>query len=958
MSATRTSVIKGSLTPGWVHDVRIDIPVVFSVVPSTWIDVSWKDAIDLKYTTNQAPATINRTAVPIFEPAHGWRAMSYVDFLSTTYELAASDSAVRAMTYPAATARGSIMAAFNNQRAITSAELACMGTNSARATGDPFNRKTYAAADPDPIVHATDQSTFPGPNVSAVTNLDRLAYSNVDTNPEEQLTFRFKFPKVPSSQSAGPILNFYFCGVPSWPAHDAYEGTGFYCITLQGDGQCVLWEKQKTSNAWINRKTSFWALPSQVSGREHYITIKSDATDDGAGVYSATTISILCSTSAGDIGGSDTIPTGNNASRGWNNNFSYAIPRKQPTSGAQTTCKIRVDCRRDIMLAFYIADIKYYPSSSMWTSMFTLTAPPLNVGVNVSDIQIGFFGAFPTGTTTTVDLYWVDPATNALTACTPHGSLATNATYIQQNFYAVEGKQLYRAKVTTNTSSSGFKTPRVTRFTAVRNPVYKVSTPTFVSHEAANISITGQGRDPSTASCYMKIINPSGSLSRLQTRGRIPFDVKLYYDSTDRTKYSIIFRGRIMEAKFTKDFPPGFVGSGQAVVGTNNSARLFPASNTGHYTCRCLGEFASIQRRQAPKTYNFAVDPNASPPRPYLVSDVIRILLYASGYDTQQVDVPNYTDTYLLTQQGGDEYRLEVYSRTYPYMAWLAGQFLNAWLVFDENAQNGGTPSDLGCWRLKRAPKPNGSGKYRALAAFKSGQSDSADHGGSSIPTVLPGAFPLVSDGINTTPTLRPRAILKEFYETLVEPPEGNMVKVTGVGTVSTGGITSVSTKYALQQQAVNWKACDYGQNGTDHPLPDATYPDYTDGVPDIIYICDPALTTQDAVDWRCRRTYDLACHAKYWTIFAAPMVLVTDPDDTLQLRPRPLHFGDIVLIDGVQNVVNACHFQADMGDGSNAATFQNTIAIYECFQVPALTQAYDPSGSNQMYRTICSQPA
>ena len=951
--AIQNTVLGGSITPGWAHDVRIDIPVVFAVQPASWTDLSWDKMIDKKYTYSMAASD----SYPhiIYESNYGWRPEHYCDNLNVTYEQTASDTQQTSMTL-SDSGSGSSMIAYNNQRKYQAPEFAFIPTNTARAIGDVFYRKSIKAGDSNPINNGSDQASFPAPSTITPVPLDRIAVSTSNTNPEETLIFRFKLPGVSGSNTVGVILTYYFVGVPTWTEYDAYEGTGFYAVELSGDGRFRLVEKQSTTGNWITRANGFWSLPADVPGRDHYMSIKSDATDNGAGVYNATVINLLFRTDAGTIGGSQSLPTGNQASQGWSHSYPYNIVRRTPRTTAQSLNKVRLDCRRDCMPSVYFGSLKYYPTAYAYTPVFSLVAQPLNVGSNVSNYRIGFLGSFPSGTTATVELFWCDPTSNGtLTSCTAVSTTTVTGSYAYREFYVPEGKQFYRAKITSSSSSDGFKAPRVYRLLAVRDAISRVSTPTFVSAKANAISITGQGRDPASDSCSINITDPSGSLSRLKTRSMLPFDVKLYYDSTDRTKYSILFRGRICQAKFSKIWPKGYVGdSGPTSLASNNPDRQYPATDTGTYKMRCLGEFVSLKARKAPQTYDFSHDPSTG--RPYLVSDIIRILLLAAGYPATCVDVPNYT-VELLTQVGGDEYKLEVYSEIFPFINELAGQFLNAWFVFDTNASNGGT-GDLGCWRLKRAPVANSSGKYRALAAFTTAQSDSSNHSGSSIPSVLPGAFPLVSDGINSTPTLRPRAILRDFYETMVEPPEGNQVIVTGVGTATAGsGIIAIQQKIKLTQTAVNWKAVNFGQNGTDHPLPDPTYADYTDGTPNVIYICDPSLTTQDAVNWRCRRTYDLACHAKYWTIFAAPLVLVTDPDDSLQLRPRPLHFGDIVLINGVQNVVNSVQYEAQMGDGHNAATWQNTIAIYECYQVPALTPDQSYTGLDEIYRTIFSVP-
>jgi hypothetical protein len=162
-------------------------------------------------------------------------------------------------------------------------------------------------------------------------------------------------------------------------------------------------------------------------------------------------------------------------------------------------------------------------------------------------------------------------------------------------------------------------------------------------------------------------------------------------------------------------------------------------------------------------------------------------------------------------------------------------------------------------------------------------------------------------------------------------PPECNILYVTGVG--SPGGSLSKSgsdNSVALSQWTYNPKSAWLFD---DQPVPpDPESPDYL-GYALPLYYSDGGLNTPHAVNFTLRRIYDMAAHGQLRKTFEAPLVLVQDQSDPLAARLRPLMFGDGILFNGEQYIVDSCN--ADYSGRSGGDRIQ--AAAYEIFQVPAL---------------------
>jgi len=137
--------------------------------------------------------------------------------------------------------------------------------------------------------------------------------------------------------------------------------------------------------------------------------------------------------------------------------------------------------------------------------------------------------------------------------------------------------------------------------------------------------------------------------------------------------------------------------------------------------------------------------------------------------------------------------------------------------------------------------------------------------------------------------------IRKGPMETHVKPPEASAVLVIG------GGIDLPNNggHAILLNWLVNRDGLDYFSDYTADP----TNPDWIGELVPLLYV-DTTLNTQDAVDFMAWRLFHVTCHGIKMTEIEAPLVLVTDPNDTNQTKPRPPRFYDPVLVndDGTES--------------------------------------------------------
>lgn len=740
--------------------------------------------------------------------------------------------------------------------------------------------------------------------------------------PDQFLGIRFYCPELGSGAAIGPIARLYFTGLASYYG-GVSTGVGNYALTLGGDGIAYLWELT-VANSWAIRKRFVWSPPSTVTKAWHAIYIRSDAYDSGGGVYKGSVINIQCM--ATQNGAAILLAAGAGTSIG-SDTTQYYVPQGQ-TPPAITIVPPRVDIRRDIRALINISYTKFQTTGTLTTNMVQVPVQMGAVGAVDRPIFLNLFGSFTTGTGIAIDLRDSTGAScSAATALAYHNGVAT------QGFTRNAGQQSYYAIITFNANSSQSATPIVKAALFVRNGAVKSNSPTTFSPKyLTSYSIAGAGADPQTETATFEFNDYESALSSLT--GRSGHSVRHTLTLPDATQ-SILFIGKALASKrFRRGV--GRANGLQKLAADKSNAIGWPAEDWSSYIVTCAGLWDRLNQAKCTTTFDFSQDQADPQGRPWKVTDAISLLLSNAGLPSNMYDVPDLPIR-LLVAPGDDAsqaFRIEVYAEIFPFVLGMVQEYLGGFVTIDYNATNGGSGSDkFGCVRVKFAPRPDAMGNYKPLANFVTDATWTdvirSKFNLNSYPSVTVG-----SQVIKDVP-IRGKTLTE-----WIERPEGNMVYVTGTVAAAQGALLAVGNQVQLNSVIHNWPAAYFSDS---QPIaPDTTSPDYTDGTPNIIVVVDPGLTTQAACDLRARRIFDLSCHARHHMSFEAPLALVMDAEDDLQIRKRKLMYGDPVTYNGETWFVSSC--VPDVG-GPRGGT-RNSTAMYELFQVPVLqdgTGVYAP---------------
>jgi len=563
-----------------------------------------------------------------------------------------------------------------------------------------------------------------------------------------------------------------------------------------------------------------------------------------------------------------------------------------PVRGEQPTvipAPARLDVRRDVRLAFAVSRAAYNTSGYLIDEAFDM--PGLRYSAS-SVVYVQVFGYFPTGTDATVNLY--DAATGSML-----GAILIDSNTGMRHYQFTVTRLMRAFRVQISMTGDGTRSPTVTRYRVIRDGAYiEPLTTEKIPSIVSDVSLQGQSDDAATAMGLIQVRDATAALEApLKKRVMVPIIVETSYDPLDQSKRSVLFQGYIVEARGAKR-------------GTDRG-QDYPSPEWHDYRLRLAGESARLQRASSWQGFNFSEDPE-SEGKPYKITAVIDWLLRQAGYGSSQIDVPDIPLRLPYQGQLILDWRTDIVEKVQD----LARNYLGHYLLFDPNA---GT-DNKGMWRLRPYPRP----PYNNLAEFL------FDVPGLAVLPHIPGAYP---EGSATSPLGNLQAIIKTFvrYGTLerfVIPPEGNMVEVYGTTPVQPSFIQSGPSSKSgevekLVARAFNFESAWFMD---DQPIvPDPDSPDYL-GFVSPITVLDTGLTSQEAVNFVCRRTYDLACHGRRAMTFEAPLILVTDEDDSEQIRPRPLRYGDPVLVEGTQYIVRSVqiNYQAYKGgDGFQFARYE-----------------------------------
>jgi hypothetical protein len=398
---------------------------------------------------------------------------------------------------------------------------------------------------------------------------------------------------------------------------------------------------------------------------------------------------------------------------------------------------------------------------------------------------------------------------------------------------------------------------------------------------------------------------------------------------------SIIFQGETAGPsgprgrKRGRSRPRGGLLEGQTLVG-------FPVPTAAEYPqIVLLGMWTRLADQIMDAVQDYASDPPDHPPavngvKPgWKITDIISdLLVKANGGNTAELDIPS-NDMRLMGSPriSKNAYILLPGAYIKDQLAYMTRSF-NGWVLLrDPNAAP--TPAagaDLtkpqGMWRLLNPPSPPYT---NVLAEFHSatdlGVTNMLNPSGLGRVPEAPNAFA----GVARYPTAAQTYIRDGTLTKHVDPPEATEVRVVG----ASGPIGADSGAIRLERVLRNFNAADAPGAPTGVP----SDPSYL-GRTVRILIIDAALADRTSVDLMARRVYQQACFGRPFVTFEAPLVLVGDPLDQLQVRARPLRIYDTVFISdpdgflalppgGQTGLVRSCNPHYDRTDKIQMATYE-----------------------------------
>jgi hypothetical protein len=955
-----------STTPGRQTVVTINQPATIPNQGALKQDLSLDQISAGKQSTNGAGSFPGSTATPpngnyqvSFTSKIGWRIQQFQETLSAVHELTTTDvQDVDPSGWAQTNGNTGWFSAYAHR---APSELPGIGAYTAAAgPNDKYFHRLVNAADTVAVANSADQTAFPPANATGVDAplyaLDRVYTGKTNHNPDEDIYYRF-FVLPNSPFAAKQILDqIYFSNVPTYLKSDPKPGTGAYALTLFADGTAILQECTSLPSGsppaatWVIRSRFTWCDPQVIVGHMHVVRISSDAHLDQNGQWQGSVIQF----SFDNMGGSTSF---GGIVEQWRElaiaNLAPSAPKTYQITQIQpvqpTLQPLRLDVRRDIFLtariqkAFY-RQYGYLRCKRLEAPLYARDTP---ANPTLCPLIITVYGPRPSDSSFQCNIY---EETSGLQL--PIQSTTVTPAYVQFKFTCPRtdavNERYFNTVITLNASSDQTKSPTVNRVTWQRQALGKLSTPTpleipIVSH----ISMSGPDKDFTHETMSFTAPDPLGVLdSTLGVQAGQTVTVDCFYDSAHPTKFSRFFQGRMVSAKRIQR------GSSANITGYPKWAR---------YQGTAVGEWSTLAKLTTTTVRNYAAA-NDGVLAGWKVTDAIRDIL-SEHYLSTQIDVPDINIRFFVESNSANQFQIESYTPIGHLIAQWARDYLGAYFVWDANYTNGGGSSDTnGCWRLLVPPSPgadisDGIPGYNYVCQFLSDRYP----GTKGIPAENPYAWPTITaynpDGSDMVQTF----CRKFTTSTQIIPPAGNKLIVTGIGVApssdsgsSTLAASGGDARVKLTCIVHNWKAADFGQNNVSdgHPLPDPTHPDYTDGIPQLIYYCDPALRTAQAVQFVARRIYDMSMHSQEFVILEAPFKLIyPKAGDTKWIRPRPMRFGDPVLFNGVPYFIWSAPSGA-WGEGHD----QNQMAAYELRRIPSLTASYSASGKDEQWKGICSE--
>jgi hypothetical protein len=760
------------------------------------------------------------------------------------------------------------------------------------ATGNNFLRKSVTPSLGQTFFQSLipDGIAFPTPALpTSNVPLDRLAVSKISYPANQGYYFTFMTPSHRMGNQ--DFLGAFYFGGQCMP-----DGSGQYCLALGGEGQALLCEF--INGTWVKRDKWQYTLPQRYGGvmesvmifpytdtisGNSYIEFRSGLVDAAPSVHNIVSVAAEAVWHAQGAPSTHlyTCAVKSFSPRAVN------VPPPPPRLSATGMGPCRVDIRRDLRMPWQVAFLRFAATGQ-------LTDLPFFVSQQLSPafpLTLAWSGNIPDGTVLDAKLFDAKTGTELTVASTGVNLKTYTAAIGQSHLYAV----FYFTAA--NVQSL---TPILTTYRVYRDAQYATlaNSPTemlaagggkLASRVARSVNISGPEDDPSHETANIAITDITGSLTQLSAHSFVPIRVEVEYDPADATKRSVLFQGYVTRAEAKRWGTVGKTG-----LGGGGATKLYPSAAASDYDVRCVGQWARLRKAFCGNRQPLMPDPKA-PVNPktgiqpaFKVTEILRAAFGWAGYSADMIDVPDHPMRFFPPANGDpDSLCLDPLTNLADFIEKTAADYLGWWIIFDPNAGVG----NKGMWRAM----PPTLAPYTNLAAFVGG---AAANKRQTVPQSY-GSTNWV--GTAGTPIQCP--IFKGSLTRTPKAPEANKVIVTGTGAL----LPNKGGQLSLYQTATNLASYSPLSDGNGNPVitADLNSPDWL-GFESLLIYVDTTLQNQRLVDIVCRRLYNFTCHGTTLSTFEAPLVLVTDPKDTKQIRPRPLRYYDPVTIFGVQYLVRS----------------------------------------------------
>lgn len=735
------------------------------------------------------------------------------------------------------------------------------GTGSLLSTGGPAFEKRVSGN--GGLFSVAISSSLPSPNADAIlaqtVPVERIL-TGKNAAPENT-PYRLSLRVPYAAMGYDTIARFMFGGAAAVDPSSA--SGGHFCLELRGGGAAVLSEYDEHSTAgdpWKERMRLQIAKPDLGFRTAHVLDISIIP-------YGANRIAFMGADMPFSQGGATLFPllleVATVGLTGKKSAVRQVYRETEKAAGHSHVWSITgpgavdFDLRQNLRGPFHIIQGKYVTTATVSDGCHTFPYPlPANEAIRLTpDAEL------PPGTAVSGVLY--DAGTGL--------ALPTDGA---GRFLSTAGLQKVYAVFTL--TGDGKQTPVLWGYRILVQGAYQDSTPApgEINQFVRNVEITGPDVSPDheSASCLVRDIR--GAYPGLRTRGRHRADLIL------RNRQSGALVSRLFE------------GESMSPRSKKRASSHYPS--WWDVSMRFVGLWTRLNEKfSVSEPIDFRQDPDApTDPRtgraarlPWKVTDIIRYCLNSCGVPDVEIDLPNLnvrlwpskdldTEDYLLTP--GTSYGA--------YIQKLAKEYLGMILLRDPNAGAVDAYGPRGMWRLLFNPQPPYGAPVVSFSLSRAG-----------LPAgrvaTAPGAWGTAATWIEAN-----------SYDEWVVPPECNYVMVSTVGDLlpASGDGRFRYSQWMWNPKSFNWPGLT--------PTADPSHPDYLPGGFTPVFVYDPTLGSQAAVNVATRRIFDFSAHAEKWFSFYAPQILITNPADPYQRLPRLPRINDLALVNGYPALIRNCN--------------------------------------------------